>query len=160
MELRGSLPHSQGSTTCPYPSHINPFLCPSHFWQAQFVYFLVGLRTYQHPGITLWYILLLTPLVSLLRREKFLKSSVWKRLHSLATTKSPLPSKCPLNPPVTAVCTGWYIYGHGACTLLSQQWKLQHLWKDKRLSMHDKTSLHILFYISSNVLTFRFQYVM
>jgi len=77
---------------------------------------------------------------------------------------SPSPSKCPLNPPVTAVCTGWYIhiyiYGHGACTLLSHQWKLQHLWKDKHLSMHDKTSLHILFYISSNVLTFRFQYVM
>ena len=51
MELGGSLPHSQESTTCPYPSQINPFLCPSHFWQAQLVSFLVGLRTYQHPGI-------------------------------------------------------------------------------------------------------------
>jgi len=48
MELGGSLPHSQQSTTCPYPSQINPFLCPSHFWQAQLVSFLVGLRTYQH----------------------------------------------------------------------------------------------------------------
>jgi len=51
MELGGSLPHSQESTTCPYPRQINPFLCPSHFWQAQLVSFLVGLRTYQHPGI-------------------------------------------------------------------------------------------------------------
>ena len=50
MEIGGSLPHSQQSTTCPYPSQINPFLCPSHFWQAQLVSFLVGLRTYQHPG--------------------------------------------------------------------------------------------------------------
>ena len=49
MELGVSLPHSQESTTCPYPSQINPFLCPSHFWQAQLVSFLVGLRTYQHP---------------------------------------------------------------------------------------------------------------
>ena len=48
--LGGSLPHSQESTTCPYPSQINPFLCPSHFWQTQLVSFLVGLRTYQHPG--------------------------------------------------------------------------------------------------------------
>jgi len=32
MELAGSLPHSQKSTTCPYPSQINPFLCPSHSW--------------------------------------------------------------------------------------------------------------------------------
>jgi len=30
MELGGSLPHSQEYTTCPYPSQINPFLCPSH----------------------------------------------------------------------------------------------------------------------------------
>jgi len=50
MELGSSLPHSQESTTCPYPSQINPFLCPSHFWQEQLVSFLVGLRTYQHPG--------------------------------------------------------------------------------------------------------------
>ena len=49
MALGGSLPHSQESTTCPYPSQINPFLCPSHFWQAQQVSFLVGLRIYQHP---------------------------------------------------------------------------------------------------------------
>jgi len=52
MELGGSLPHSQESTTCPYPSQINPFLCPSHFWQVQLVSFLVGLRTYQHPSMT------------------------------------------------------------------------------------------------------------
>jgi len=32
MEIGGSLPHSQQSTTCPYPSQINPFLCPSQFW--------------------------------------------------------------------------------------------------------------------------------
>ena len=51
MELEVSLPHSQESTTCPYPSQINPFLCPSHFWQTQLVSFLVGLRTYQHSGI-------------------------------------------------------------------------------------------------------------
>ena len=50
MELGGSLPHSQESTTCPYPSQINPFLCPSHFWQAQLVSFLVRLRAYQYPG--------------------------------------------------------------------------------------------------------------
>ena len=50
MELGGSLPHSQESTTCPFPSQINPFLCPSHFSQAQLVSFLVGLRTYLHPG--------------------------------------------------------------------------------------------------------------
>jgi len=50
MELGGSLPHSQQSTTCPYPSQINPFLCPSHFWQMQLVSFLVRLRTYQHPS--------------------------------------------------------------------------------------------------------------
>jgi len=50
MELGGSLPHSQQSTTCPYPSQINRFLCPSHFWQTQLVSFLVGLRIYQHPG--------------------------------------------------------------------------------------------------------------
>jgi len=50
MELGSSLPHSQQSTTCPYPNQINPFLCPSQFWQAQLVSFLVGLRTYQHPG--------------------------------------------------------------------------------------------------------------
>jgi len=49
MELGVSLLHSQKSTTCPYPSQINPFLCPSHFWQVQLVSFLVGLRTYQHP---------------------------------------------------------------------------------------------------------------
>ena len=47
MQLGGSLPHSQQSTTCPYPSQINPFLCPSHFWQVQLVSFLIGLRTYQ-----------------------------------------------------------------------------------------------------------------
>jgi len=29
---------------------MNPFLCPSHFWQAQIISLLVGLRTYQHPG--------------------------------------------------------------------------------------------------------------
>jgi len=51
MQLGGSLPHSQESTTCPYPSHINPLLCPSHFWQEQLVSFLVGLRTYQHPVV-------------------------------------------------------------------------------------------------------------
>jgi len=50
MKLGGSLPHSKESTTCPYPSQINQFLCPSHFWQSQLVSFLVGLRTYQHPG--------------------------------------------------------------------------------------------------------------
>ena len=50
MILGGSLPCSQQPTTCPYPSQIDPFLCPSHFWQAQFVSFLVGLRTYQHSG--------------------------------------------------------------------------------------------------------------
>ena len=33
-ELGGSLPHSQVSTNRPSPSQINPFLCPSHFWQA------------------------------------------------------------------------------------------------------------------------------
>ena len=31
MELGGLLPHSQVSTTCPYPSQISSFLCPSHF---------------------------------------------------------------------------------------------------------------------------------
>jgi len=50
MELGCSLPHSQESTTCPSPSQINPLLCPSHFSQAQLVSFLVGPRTYQHPG--------------------------------------------------------------------------------------------------------------
>jgi len=50
MELGDSIPHSQQSTTCPYPSQINPFLCLSHFWQAQLVSFLVGLRIYQHHG--------------------------------------------------------------------------------------------------------------
>jgi len=50
MELGVSLPHSQQSTTCPYPSQINAFLCPSPFWQVQLVSFLFGLRTYQHPG--------------------------------------------------------------------------------------------------------------
>jgi len=49
--MEGSLPHSQEYNTCPYPRQINPFLCPSHFWQAQLVSYLVGLRTYQHPGI-------------------------------------------------------------------------------------------------------------
>jgi len=51
MELGGSLPHSQKSTTCPYPSQINPFLCSTHVWQDQLVSFLVWIRTYQHPGI-------------------------------------------------------------------------------------------------------------
>ena len=37
MELGSSLPHSQESATCPYPSQINPFLCPSHFRQTQLV---------------------------------------------------------------------------------------------------------------------------
>jgi len=37
MELGGSLSHSQESTTFTYPTQINPFLCPSHFWQAQLV---------------------------------------------------------------------------------------------------------------------------
>ena len=50
MELGRSLPHSQQSTTCPYPNQINPFLCPTHVWKAQLVSFLVGLRTYQHTG--------------------------------------------------------------------------------------------------------------
>jgi len=50
MKLGDSLPHSQETTTCPNPSQINPFLCPSYFWQEQVVSFLVGLRTYQHPG--------------------------------------------------------------------------------------------------------------
>jgi len=49
MELVGSLPHLQGSTTGPYPSQINSFLCPSHFSEARLVSFLVGLKTYQHP---------------------------------------------------------------------------------------------------------------
>ena len=49
MDLGGSLPHSQESTTCPYPRQVNPFLCSSHFRQAKLVSFLVGLRTYQHP---------------------------------------------------------------------------------------------------------------
>ena len=40
----------QESTTCPCPNQINPFLRPSHFLHAQLVSFLVGLRTYQHPG--------------------------------------------------------------------------------------------------------------
>jgi len=52
MELGASWPHWHDSTICPYPSEINPFLWPSHFWQAQLVSFLVGLRTYQHPGTT------------------------------------------------------------------------------------------------------------
>jgi len=60
MELGVSLPHSQQSTTCPYPSQINPFFCPSHFWQAQLLSFLPGLRAYQHPGIILLEILPLT----------------------------------------------------------------------------------------------------
>jgi hypothetical protein len=50
MELGGSLPHSQESTTCPYRSQISPFLCPSHFWLAQLVSFLVGLRSYEYAG--------------------------------------------------------------------------------------------------------------
>ena len=50
MELGGSLLYRQQSTTCPYLSQINPFLCPSNFWLAQLVSFLVGLRTYQQPG--------------------------------------------------------------------------------------------------------------
>jgi len=54
MEPEDSLPHSQESTTCPYSSQINPFLCPSHFWQAQLISFLVGLRTYQHPCNMAW----------------------------------------------------------------------------------------------------------
>jgi len=49
-ELESSLPHLQEPTTCPYPSQINPILCPSYFWQAQLVSFLVGLRTYQKPN--------------------------------------------------------------------------------------------------------------
>ena len=53
MELGGSLPQSQESTTCPYPSQINLFLCPSYFWQGQLVSFLVRLRTYQHPSTTI-----------------------------------------------------------------------------------------------------------
>jgi len=51
MELGVSLPQSQQSTTCLYPSQINPFLCPSQFWQAQLVSFLVGLSTHHHPRI-------------------------------------------------------------------------------------------------------------
>ena len=50
MEIGCSLPHSQQSTTCPYPSQINPFLFSTHLWQAQLVSFLVGIRTYQHRG--------------------------------------------------------------------------------------------------------------
>ena len=53
MELVGSLPNSQQSTTCPYPKQINPLFCRSHIWQARLLSFLVGLRTYQHLGI-LW----------------------------------------------------------------------------------------------------------
>ena len=53
MEVVSSLPHSQQATTSTYPSQINPFLCPSHFWQAQLVSFLVGLRTYQHHFVLL-----------------------------------------------------------------------------------------------------------
>jgi len=45
MELGGSWAHSQEPTTSPYPGQISPFLCPSHFWQAQLVSFLVGLWT-------------------------------------------------------------------------------------------------------------------
>jgi len=51
MQLGGSLPHSQQPTTCPYPSQTNLFLCPSQFWQLLLVFFLVGLRTYQHSCI-------------------------------------------------------------------------------------------------------------
>jgi len=51
MELGVSLPHAQESTTYPYSIQINPFLCPSHFGQAQLVSVLVGLRTYQHLDI-------------------------------------------------------------------------------------------------------------
>ena len=47
MEFGGSLPHPQQSTNCPYPNQINPLFCPSHYWQAQLISFLVGLRTYQ-----------------------------------------------------------------------------------------------------------------
>jgi len=53
MEFGSSLPHSQEYTTCPYPSQINAFFCPSQFWQAQLVSILVGLRTYQHPNTKL-----------------------------------------------------------------------------------------------------------
>jgi hypothetical protein len=49
MELGDSLTHLKESTTCPYTNQINPYLYPSRFSQAQFVSFLVGLRTYQHP---------------------------------------------------------------------------------------------------------------
>jgi len=48
MEVGSSLPHSQQSTTCPFPSQINPFLCPSHFGQAQLVTFL---RTKDLPAL-------------------------------------------------------------------------------------------------------------
>ena len=50
IELGGSLPHSQGPPLFICLRQIWPFLCPSHFWQARLVSFLVGLRTYQHPG--------------------------------------------------------------------------------------------------------------
>ena len=51
VELVSSLPHPQQFTTSKYPSQIKPFLCPSHFWLAQLVSFLIGLRTYQHPVV-------------------------------------------------------------------------------------------------------------
>jgi len=47
MEPGGSLPHSQQSTTCPYPSQINAFIP----LPITLVSVLVGLRTYQHPGM-------------------------------------------------------------------------------------------------------------
>ena len=49
MGIVGLLPNFQVSTTSPFPTQINPFLYPSHFWQAQLVSLVVGLRTYQHP---------------------------------------------------------------------------------------------------------------
>ena len=57
MELAVSLPHSQQPTICPYRSQIYPFLFPSKCWQLQPVYFLVGLKTYQHRGINFFYTL-------------------------------------------------------------------------------------------------------
>ena len=59
MELGGQLPHSQKATTCPYPSQINPFLCPSQVWQAQLVSFLVGLKIVSTLVIVLVHLLLL-----------------------------------------------------------------------------------------------------
>ena len=90
MELGGSLPHSQVSKTFPYPSQINPFFCPSHFWQAQIVSFLVGLRTYQHldemPIQGSWWVLSPT------RKEtSYITHILWNLMVHYRIHKSPRP---------------------------------------------------------------------